>query len=123
MHPILTDMFKAIKRGRKKDEQLFVGMNYRRFYRALKKACREHGIEDVTPHTLRHTFGSRLGMTQGVGQATIQHLMGHKTARMTERYIHLTDEHKRNAVANINQGCHDSVTVLSKAVDKKVASA
>jgi len=34
----------------------------------------------------------------GVPLRTIGELLGHKTAAMTERYAHLTPEHKRKAV-------------------------
>lgn len=52
---------------------------------------------DVTPHTCRHTFGSRLAMA-GKDVRTIQELMGHRDINMTIRYTHVSDEHKENAV-------------------------
>ena len=43
-----------------------------------------------TPHDLRHTFGSWLAEA-GVPASQIAALMGHKTLRSTERYIHATE--------------------------------
>ena len=60
---------------------------------ALKRA----GIEGVTFHTCRHTFGTRLVM-RGVDLVTVAELMGHRTLKMTQRYSHPTPEHKRRAV-------------------------
>ncbi len=63
------------------------------WWNALKRAK----IEGLTFHSLRHTFGTRLGMA-GVDIRTIQELMGHKEIKMTMRYSHPTPEHKRRAV-------------------------
>jgi integrase len=55
---------------------------------ALAKA----GLVDPqpTPHDLRHTYGSWLGEA-GVPPKQIAALMGHKTLRSVERYIHETE--------------------------------
>lgn len=63
------------------------------FDTALAKA----EIKDVTWHTLRHTFASRLVM-RGVDLKTVQELMGHKTIAMTFRYAHLAPSHKAAAL-------------------------
>jgi len=44
----------------------------------------------VTPHQLRHTFGTRL-INEGVPQHVIQRLLGHASPRMTDVYAHLHD--------------------------------
>lgn len=43
------------------------------------------GREDVTPHTLRHAFGSGL-VRAGVDLASVQRLLGHRSIQMTMRY-------------------------------------
>jgi site-specific recombinase XerD len=63
-------------------------------------ACEEAKIENVTWHTLRHTFASRLVMA-GVDLKTVQELMGHKTIAMTARYAHLSPEHKLSALERL----------------------
>jgi site-specific recombinase XerD len=57
-------------------------------------------IQDVTWHTLRHTFASRLVMA-GVDLKTVQELMGHKTIAMTARYAHLAPTHKLRALETL----------------------
>jgi integrase len=64
------------------------------------KACGEAGLRDVTPHTLRHTFGSRLVMA-GVDLRTVQELGGWKDLKMVQRYSHLSEPHKAAAVEKL----------------------
>ncbi|MGB6687252.1 MAG: site-specific integrase [Terracidiphilus sp.] len=59
--------------------------NPRKWFETIVAAA---GLKDVTWHTLRHTFASRLVM-EGVNLKTVQELMGHKTIAMTARYAHL----------------------------------
>jgi integrase len=59
--------------------------------------CRNAKLADVTPHTLRHTFASRLAIA-GVGLRTTQELGGWKEIRMVLRYAHLSDQRKAKAV-------------------------
>ena len=57
----------------------------------------------VTPHTLRHTYASRLALA-GVSLQKIAKLLGHSSVKMTERYAHLCPEDAgREAVAILNQ--------------------
>ncbi len=46
---------------------------------------------DFVLHSLRHTFGTRLG-EEGVDLFTLSKIMGHSTTKMTERYVHPTPE-------------------------------
>jgi site-specific recombinase XerD len=59
------------------------------------------GLSDVTWHVFRHTFISRLVMA-GVGLKEVQELAGHKTLSMTNRYAHLSPEHKQKAVQQLS---------------------
>lgn len=59
---------------------------------------RDHaGLKDVTAHTLRHTFASRLVM-RGVDIFRVQRLMGHADIRMTMRYAHLAPSYLGDAI-------------------------
>jgi integrase len=64
---------------------------------AFRSACRKAGIEDFRFHDLRHAFTSHLSMS-GSNQRTVQQLLGHKDARMTTRYSHLSEKHLHHAV-------------------------
>ena len=67
---------------------------------AFRTACKAAGITGATPHTLRHTFASRLVM-KGVDLPTVQDLGGWQTLGMVERYSHLSPGHKANAVERL----------------------
>lgn len=67
------------------------------FYNQLRAACESVGIFGVHPHSLRHTFGTRLGEAD-VNVKKIQRLMGHADIKMTLRYVHPGDEGLRAAV-------------------------
>ncbi|MFO7553816.1 MAG: site-specific integrase [Desulfobacterales bacterium] len=54
----------------------------------------------VVFHTLRHTFASWLAI-QGTPIYTISKLMGHKSISMSERYSHLSPDHKKEAINNL----------------------
>jgi integrase len=60
---------------------------------SFRYACRRAKLIGVTPHTLRHTFASRLVMA-GVDLRTVQELGGWQTLAMVERYAHLSPAHK-----------------------------
>jgi integrase len=60
----------------------------------------ESKLKDVTWHTCRHTFVSRLAMA-GVDLRTVMELAGHKSMAMTIRYAHLAPEHAAAAIEKI----------------------
>jgi len=68
---------------------------------SFKKALSRAGITDFRFHDLRHTFASHLVMN-GTDLKTVQELLGHKTIEMTLRYSHLSPDHKRKAIQNID---------------------
>jgi integrase len=45
---------------------------------------------DVTPHTLRHSYGS-VGADLGLSEITIAALLGHRGRSATARYVHFAD--------------------------------
>ena len=69
------------------------------FVRAVKRA----GLEDCRLHDLRHTFASYQAMA-GVASRGLQVLLGHKDARMTMRYSHLSESYLRLAVDGVILG-------------------
>ena len=67
----------------------------------LRAACKRAGIDKVTPHTFRHTFGSWL-VQAGVDTFVIGKLMGHRDSKMVERYYgHLAPKNKSEAMARL----------------------
>ncbi len=74
------------------------------FGRVVDRLKFNEGVNDprqrIVFHTLRHTFASWLAI-QGTPLYTIARLMGHKSISMSERYSHLSPDHKRDAVNGI----------------------
>jgi integrase/recombinase XerD len=53
-------------------------------------ACREIGLEKrATVHTLRHSYATHL-LEAGISLRAIQQVLGHKSLRTTEVYLHVT---------------------------------
>ena len=56
--------------------------------------------KDFVLHSLRHTFGTRLGEA-GADAFTIMRLMGHSTVTVSQRYVHPSPESMENAVSRL----------------------
>jgi site-specific recombinase XerD len=82
---------------------------YRSIRSTFEDACARAKLADVGPHTLRHTFASRLAMA-GVDLRTIQELGGWATLKMVERYAHLSPKHKAEAVERIAENFPTEIT-------------
>lgn len=77
-------------------------------HRSFRNICIRAGIDIITLpngklsstfrfHDLRHTFASWFLMRTG-DLKTLQELLGHSDIKLTMRYAHLLDEHKREAM-------------------------
>ncbi len=75
----------------------------------LKKACRKAGLKDVTWHTFRHTFASRL-TRNGADLVTLKELLGHSSVSVTMRYAHTNRDAERRAVGLIARNGARTVT-------------
>lgn len=82
----------------------------------LFRLCASVGITGVTPHTLRHTFGSVAG-DLGFSELTIRALLGHAAQSVTQGYVHI-DEALKLAVTRT---CEEIASLLDE-VDKAVQS-
>lgn len=66
----------------------------------FNKARKAAGLSDVTVHTLRHTFATRL-IENGVDLRTVQELGGWSDLKMLERYGHVSPSRKAAAVEGL----------------------
>jgi site-specific recombinase XerD len=73
------------------------GGGFRRLSTSFAQVVRKTTLHDLRLDDLRHTFASRLVM-RGVDLRTVQELLGHNDIRTTQRYAHLSDTHKRQAI-------------------------
>lgn len=105
-------------------EQVFMargGKPLRSIRDALETACSKAKLVDVTPHTFRHTFASRLAMA-GVDLRTIQELGGWKTLALVQRYSHLSQGHRAEAVERIASGSFPNAIHNTDSCDEKPAA-
>ena len=72
----------------KPTDKVFAGINERRLYYLWWQMRDELGFgKDVTIHTLRHTYCSRL-VASGLDLRTVQQIMGHHSLEVTQGYSH-----------------------------------
>jgi integrase len=118
--PITKDVKKMLKRRMpdNTNEYIFTdkdGKKIKEVSNAFQRIVDDLGFNDdvkdsrqrVVFHTCRHTFASWLAI-QGTPLYTIAKLMGHKSIAMSERYAHLSPDHKKIAVNSMT-------TIFSKA--------
>jgi integrase len=76
------------------------GLPFRSIKTVFRTACKRAGLVGVTPHTLRHTFASRL-VASGVDLRSVQTLGGWASLSMIERYSHVSAPHLAAMVERI----------------------
>ena len=81
------------------------------------RLCASVGIEGITPHTLRHTFGSVAG-DLGFSELTIRALLGHAAQSVTQGYVHI-DEALKLAVTRT---CGEIAALLESSDDQALNS-
>ena len=78
---------------------LFVGgsgrpINRQTIFKFIKEYAEKVGLEDVSPHTLRHSFATHL-IQNRADIRSVQQMLGHADISTTQIYTHLTDTHLR----------------------------
>jgi integrase len=74
--------------------QTWLNEQHREIYASLQLG------PEFVPHSLRHTFGTRLGEA-GADAFTIMRLMGHSSVTVSQRYVHPSPESVENAIARM----------------------
>ncbi|MSR44192.1 MAG: tyrosine recombinase XerD [Phycisphaerales bacterium] len=70
-------------------------------WQLVKKIATRAGLDNVHPHTLRHSFATHL-VQGGADLRVVQELLGHSSITTTQVYTHVTRDHLKDVIAN----CH-----------------
>lgn len=81
--------------------------------KGFRAACLDVGIDNFTPHDLRHTCAAWL-IQGGVSLSQIKELLNHTSVQVTEKYAHLAPDNIRSAVSSLDVVSHDLVTLDKK---------
>jgi excisionase family DNA binding protein len=94
INSVLFDELERLKLKRVEEQRVFP---FKYIQKAWENARRRAGLEDLTFHDLRRTFGTRL-LEAGVDIVTISKLYGHSSISVTQRYLHPKDKLSKEAV-------------------------
>jgi len=94
----LTDALRPIlERAFEERESEYVLDHPGQIRKTFEKFIEKHKLEDVTAHTFRHTFGTRLAQN-GVSMVEIAALMGDQLVTVEKNYLHYRPEYLRGAI-------------------------
>lgn len=82
-------------------ENLFVSslgkpINRQTIFLLIKKYAKKSRLEDVSPHTLRHSFATHL-VQNSADIRSVQQMLGHADISTTQIYTHITDAHLKKS--------------------------
>ena len=76
-------------------------------YKSWKSACETAGVPFFNPYKLRHSYATAL-RAQGMDLADVQELMGHKSAKTTQRYAMVAPKKLAAAADLLQEAWHPS---------------
>ena len=107
--PLPEFLVELVERFRGDDISYCMANNYtsmvepRLLQKKFKKVARECELENVTFHTLRHTFATRC-IECGFDAKTLSEILGHSDVKTTlNRYVHCSLELKKNSMNLLNK--------------------
>ena len=92
-----TDLLMPLVGATAQGKWLFPGRNGRypvslnTVYNRLKAVLRESGLENASPHSLRHA-GASIAHSKGASLASLRDMLGHSNVQVTNTYLHTQNE-------------------------------
>lgn len=116
--PMNSAVREALNRLPRRSEFVFAKPNETPYHavRGFRAACRRAGLQDVTPHTTRHTFATRL-IENGVDLRTVQELGGWNSLSLLQRYGHVSPSRKAEAVEGLVRDEKENFTTDSQRLE------
>ena len=102
--PMVDEVYQILQSTQREpdSEYVFPAERGTSFYQGVQgvweRAIKAAGLEDVTPHTLRHTMGSH-AVSVGVSLPLTGAILGHTNPRSTQRYAHIQRDPVQEAAA------------------------
>jgi integrase len=82
-------------------------------YKSWKLACEQAGVRFFNPYKLRHSYATAL-RAQGMDLADVQELMGHKSAKTTQRYAMVAPKKLAAAAELLHEAWHPSAAPAAR---------
>jgi Phage integrase family len=76
----------------------------------LSGVIETRGLEGLSLHSFRHTFGTRLGEA-GASAHVVKQLMGHSSITVSQRYVHELTESVERAMAAMEEATQKVGTI------------
>lgn len=91
MNRALADLLDSL-RPHSQDDFVLPRLGFESLFRRLQKFAKRAGVTPIRWHDLRHSFAS-MWMMSGQSMFGLQHVLGHTSMVMTQRYAHLAPDH------------------------------
>jgi len=85
-----------------KPQQPIFPITPNRIYHIIKRYARLAGIDDISPHSLRHYFATIL-IERGASLHAVQQLLGHSSIKTTSIYLDLVPQHLQATIAILDR--------------------
>lgn len=81
-------------------------------FKMVKECGEKIGREDISPHTLRHSFATHL-IQNRADVRSVQQMLGHADISTTQIYTHITDSHMRKTYERFHPRAHNRAENLA----------
>lgn len=80
-------------------------VNRQTIFLFIKEYAEKIGLQDVSPHTIRHSFATHL-VQNSADIRSVQQMLGHADISTTQIYAHITDAHLRKTYEKFHPRAH-----------------